>query len=269
MSIFTPVNQIRLTNVAVVRYKKDGKRFELACYPNKVTAWRNKVERDLDEVLQVHNVFLNVSKGVVAKREDLKSAFGSDDIDKVIPEILEHGELQVSEKERGEKFSNLFKDIVNIVAEKCVDPNTNRPVTAGVIDRTLKEAHFAVNPKRSAKQQALEAIRVLKTKISIERAHMKLKILAPAKNSTNLKELIAPLLATLEKEEFEGGFECICLIDPGNFRKIEEVVKTETKGYGSVEVVSLSVHEEGDHKIESKAAKKKLKSQTLTRKKAK
>ena len=38
----TPVNQVRLTNVATVRYKKGGKRFELACYPNKVVGWRNK-----------------------------------------------------------------------------------------------------------------------------------------------------------------------------------------------------------------------------------
>ena len=33
---FTPVNQIRLTNVAIVRLKKGGKRFELACFKNKV-----------------------------------------------------------------------------------------------------------------------------------------------------------------------------------------------------------------------------------------
>ena len=43
MSIFTPTNQIRLTNVAVVRVKKGGKRFEIACYKNKVISWRNKV----------------------------------------------------------------------------------------------------------------------------------------------------------------------------------------------------------------------------------
>lgn len=40
MSIFTPTNQIRLTNVAVVRMKKGGKRFEIACYKNKVVNWR-------------------------------------------------------------------------------------------------------------------------------------------------------------------------------------------------------------------------------------
>jgi len=34
---------VKLTNVAVVRLKKAGKRFEIACYKNKVMSWRNKV----------------------------------------------------------------------------------------------------------------------------------------------------------------------------------------------------------------------------------
>ena len=34
-----------------VRYKSHGKRFELACYKNKVINWRDGVEKDLDEVL--------------------------------------------------------------------------------------------------------------------------------------------------------------------------------------------------------------------------
>lgn len=41
--IFTPINQVKLTNVSVVRLKKGGKRFELACYRNKVQEYRNKV----------------------------------------------------------------------------------------------------------------------------------------------------------------------------------------------------------------------------------
>jgi ribosome maturation protein SDO1 len=32
--------QKRLTNIAVVRLKKAGKRFEVACYRNKVSDWR-------------------------------------------------------------------------------------------------------------------------------------------------------------------------------------------------------------------------------------
>jgi ribosome maturation protein SDO1 len=38
-----PVGQKRLTNVAVVRLKKHGMRFEIACYKNKVLSWRSGV----------------------------------------------------------------------------------------------------------------------------------------------------------------------------------------------------------------------------------
>lgn len=57
-----PVNQVRLTNVAVVRLKTHGKRFEVAAYKNKVMNWRAKIETDINEVLQVTTVFQNVSK---------------------------------------------------------------------------------------------------------------------------------------------------------------------------------------------------------------
>lgn len=38
-----PIGQKRLTNVAVVRLKKNGIRFEIACYKNKVLSWRSGV----------------------------------------------------------------------------------------------------------------------------------------------------------------------------------------------------------------------------------
>ncbi len=43
-----------------------------------------------------------------------------------------------------------------MIAEKCVNPATSRPYTLALIERALREAHFNADPKRSAKQQALE-----------------------------------------------------------------------------------------------------------------
>ena len=60
--VLQPKGQKRLTNVAIVKLKKGGCRFEVACYKNKVVNWRNKVETNLDEVLQSQGVFENVSK---------------------------------------------------------------------------------------------------------------------------------------------------------------------------------------------------------------
>lgn len=195
MSIFTPTNQIRLTNVAVVRMKRAGKRFEIACYKNKVVGWRSGVEKDLDEVLQTHSVFVNVSKGQVAKKEDLISAFGTDDQTEICKQILTKGEVQVSDKERHTQLEQMFRDIATIVADKCVNPETKRPYTVILIERAMKDIHYSVKTNKSTKQQ-------------------------------------------------------VCLIDPGCFREIDELIKKETKGKGSLEVLNLKDVEEGDEKFE-------------------
>lgn len=44
-------------------------------------------EKDLDEVLQTHSVFVNVSKGQVAKKDDLTKAFGTDDLTEICKQV--------------------------------------------------------------------------------------------------------------------------------------------------------------------------------------
>lgn len=249
MSIFTPTNQIRLTNVAVVRMKKGGKRFEIACYKNKVMSWRSGAEKDLEEVLQTHSVFVNVSKGQTAKKEDLVKAFGTDDQTEICKQILSKGELQVSDKERQSQLETMFRDIASIVADKCVNPDTKRPYTVGLIERAMKDIHYSVKPNKSTKQQALEVIRQLKETMEIQRAHMRLRLVVPAKEAKRLKEKVKPLLQVVESEDFDEQLEMVCLVDPGCFREIDELIRCETKGRGSLEVLSLKDVEEGDEKL--------------------
>lgn len=52
-----------------------------------MTEFRSGVETDLSEVLQIEQVFTNVPKGQVAKKDDWVKAFGTDVIDKVIEEV--------------------------------------------------------------------------------------------------------------------------------------------------------------------------------------
>ena len=77
---FTPLTQVRLTNVAYLRHFKKGNRFEIACYRNKVVNWRAKIETDIKEVLQIEAIFTNVSKGNLANSKDLMDAFGTTDL---------------------------------------------------------------------------------------------------------------------------------------------------------------------------------------------
>mmetsp|Transcript_35941 Transcript_35941/g.94228 ORF Transcript_35941/g.94228 Transcript_35941/m.94228 type:complete len:252 (-) Transcript_35941:310-1065(-) len=243
---FTPVNQIRLTNVAYVRLKKGGKRFELACYKNKVMSWRKKEEVDLDEVLQTHTVFTNVSKGQVANRKDLFKCFGTDDDAAIVLEILNKGQLQVSKEEREKSADQLFTEIANTVAARCVNPDTSRPYTIAQIERAMKDIHYSVQPAHSAKKQALEVEKQLRETIPIERAQMRLQIRLPKANAKPVKAKIEPLIAQLESEEWAGDLELECLVDPGNYRMIDEVVSEQTKGRGAVAILETRAIDDHD-----------------------
>ncbi|CAK1545203.1 unnamed protein product [Leptosia nina] len=248
--IFTPTNQIRLTNVAIVRLKKGGKRFEIACYRNKVISWRNKVEKDIDEVLQTHTVFTNVSKGQVAKKEDLVKIFGKDDQTEICKEILEKGELQVSDKERHSQIDALFKDIATTVADKCVNPETKRPYPVSIIEKAMKDSHFSVNVNKSAKQQALDVIQMIKKEIPLERAQMRVRILLSGKEARKIRDKAVKLTAKVEEENWEAGTaNIICLIDPGSFRTLDEIIRTDTKGSGQFELLNLKETVEGEQAL--------------------
>ncbi|CAK7227323.1 hypothetical protein SCUCBS95973_006504 [Sporothrix curviconia] len=133
-----PSNQIKLTNVSLVRLKKGKKRFEIACYKNKVLEWRSGIETDLDNVLQIPNVFLNVSKGQTAPAAELTKAFGSKaTVESVILEILKKGEMQVGDKERAAQLERVHHEVIDLVAGKLVDPRTRRVYTTGMIEKAL------------------------------------------------------------------------------------------------------------------------------------
>ncbi len=56
---------------------------QVACYKNKLSSWRSGIETDLDEVLQVHDVFVDVVNGKRAKRNEVLQAFELGDLDAV------------------------------------------------------------------------------------------------------------------------------------------------------------------------------------------
>lgn len=283
MSLKQPITQVRLTNVAVVRLKRRGKRFELACYKNKVLSWREGNEKDLDEVLQTTSIFTNVSKGILTKQKDLSDAFKTDDKDKVVLEILRKGELQVSERERQYQSENLFNEIAAIVTEKCVDPTTKRPFSLGIVERAMRDTiHYAVLPNKTAKVrsafpksrlsifvrcisnivyrcgiflflspqvQAQMVIKQLQQHMDISRAQMRLQISIPSAKGKVVKEKLKTHVQLWEDEEWNPDFEATILIDPGSFRAIDDALREETRGQATVEVLNLAVIEDNDEQL--------------------
>ncbi|KAG6902989.1 hypothetical protein C0995_008562 [Termitomyces sp. Mi166 len=200
-------------------------------------------ETNLDDVLQISNVFVNVSKGELAKSGDLQKAFGTTDVAEAVKEILKKGEVQVGEKERDHDLSALRKEIATLVAEKCVDPATQRPYPVGMIEKAMTEAGFSVKQNKTAKSQVSECIKLLQSdsNLPIQRARMRVRVTMTTADGKRLREKIIEGAEKVEDDETgQEEWEVIMLIDPSQFRVINEILQKECKGRGRIETMTFS-----------------------------
>ncbi|KAK3717052.1 hypothetical protein LTR37_006107 [Vermiconidia calcicola] len=268
-----PSNQIRLTNVSLVRLKKGKKRFEVPAYKNTVGSYRAGNEPDLDNVLQINNVFLNVSKGQVAPNEDLKKSFPGMSREEIVLEILKKGEVQVGEKERAQELERVHREVVDIVAGRLVDPRnseTSTPSEAangeGKAVEKSKPVWTGVTTTRSAKSQALDAMKALiaHQPIAVARARMRLRITCPnnilkqsvksapkveegEQQTGSVKDKILSYVEQVESQDVTGeDWEVVGFVEPGSFKPLSEFISTQTKGRARAEVLDMAVTHQED-----------------------
>lgn len=249
-----PINQVRLTNVAVVRMNRGGKRFEIACYRNKVVDYRQGLETDLSEVLQTERVFTNVSKGEFAKAKDLQKIFGTRDEEEIARMILSKGQLQVSDKERSQQLEKTNAQIAEWISKNCVQPSTDRPYTITQIRHAMQQANFSVHPTKPLKRQYLDCVKLLQDVIPIERAKMELLLLIPIdEDSVTLVE------STMKENGVEWSLETTSshhqyklVVDPSFYRVLNEVIQDISEAH--IEIVTQVVTTQGDVQLETELA---------------
>ncbi len=198
-------------------------------------------ETNLDEVLQSRAIFINVSKGQVAKSDAVEKCFGTADADAILKEILRRGELQVGEKEREAALSKVRREIASCLANLSVNPTTMRPYPVTILEKAMKEVHYKPDAKKPAKRQALELLVLLQPTMPIERAKMRLKLSCSAATFALLEH--EHISAVESRTELAQGLEAVVLIEPGSFRAVDEAVQREG---GRVTVVSLAAQREGE-----------------------
>ena len=195
-----PVGQKLLTNVSIVKLKFGKSRFELACYPNKIQDYRNKKEKDIDEVLQSKEIYTNAIKGDLVPKKVLKEVFPKMTYQDIIKLILDKGDIQTGEKERDEGKANLKRYVSNIIVQKTYNTENGLPFPQDIITKALDNINFKYNEKDNEKKQAMRGIKELISHkiLPIERKLMQLKLtLKKIENENN------PILENAEKlQEF-------------------------------------------------------------------
>ena len=233
MSRHQPLGQVKLTSVSVIRLKKGGKRFELACYKNKISDYRDGLDT-VDNILLTNQIFINVSKGQLANQKDLAVFKGSNE--DIINEILTKGEVQFGEQERKGQTQQKEKDIVHYIATNTVNPTTNRPYSINMINKAIGRVQYNIRPHKPSKQQALDIIHHMQQDqiLDIQRLDMCIRVHISLEQRLVVPEIRPLMQVTTESES--SDIEIEGMIEPHQLNKIQEII-TRNKA-GRVEIIN-------------------------------
>ncbi|KAF0757970.1 hypothetical protein AaE_004086 [Aphanomyces astaci] len=225
--VFTPLSQARLEHIDVVRLKKGGCRFEVACFKNKLVEWRRGIETNLSDVLQSEAIFDNVSRGKRARDEDIQRVFGTQDIVEVATFIMTKGAIHLSESIRMAEHDSMFQEVASVIAKTSVNPEISRPYPVSAIEQTMQKIHVVLTPHEPVDIQALGALQQLKRIMPIVRATMKVHVtVASTGDVRHMQSTLESLGATILEQHSgaNGVLECTCLIQPGAFGGVKAFV---------------------------------------------
>lgn len=164
-----PKGIVKLTNVAIVKYRKKNRKAEIACYKNKVIDWRNGNEDNIDNVIQINQIFSNAIQGTIASEGLLAKLFGTTDKTEIIQKILDEGNLQVSQKEREVLAENAFQEVVKILGKKLIHPKSKRLFPEEAIQNALKNINFKADFNTGSKKQAFKAMKKMEKIFNVVR----------------------------------------------------------------------------------------------------
>lgn len=239
MALLQPVGQKLLSNVSIVKLDRRGKHFEIAALPNKVLSWRSGLERDIDEVVQSHSIFVNVDQGKLAKTATVLECLCVANMEDALKLILAEGKIALAEKERKIRIANMHKDIASIVASHCVNANTHRPLTVTMVERAMKGIGYSVRLNKAPKAQALIVIRLLQQAMyPITRARIRLKLVVPPEDTEKLAEML-PIIEAIDRTDTQTTV--IGQLDPGHLRPLMKRIIDEMGPDVVAEILEVNV----------------------------
>lgn len=226
------------TKYVVARYEAKGYKFEVLVKPDEAWDFKNGKIKSVSEVLVTDEVFRDAAKGLRASEQALKEVFGTLDKNVIAERVLRNGELQLTSQQRHEMLENMRKQIINYISRNCVDPKTNLPHPPTRIELALEQVRFGVNLNRSVEEQALEAIKALRTLLPLKTSVATIEIHVPATYRKNFN--LISQLGTLKSSKWneDGSFSVILEVPGGMKGEVIEKVNSLTRGQADIKEAS-------------------------------
>jgi ribosome maturation protein SDO1 len=190
---------------------------------------------NIENVLAVDQIFYDFKKGLKVSSQDLKDAFGTDNIRQVAEKIIKSGEIVVPSEYRKKEQDIKVRQVIDFLLRNALDAVTNKPITEKRITEALDMAGINIENK-PIEQQIPKIVSKLKEILPLKIETKKLKVVVPAIHTGKVYGLLQEYK---EKENWLGNGDLSCIVNiPSGFQmEFYDKLNAVTHGSAIVEEV--------------------------------
>lgn len=224
----------------IVRYEKDGKRFEVLADPDKVLEYREGKRLPISEVVYGDFIYKDARKGLKASPADIEKVFGTQDFSKVVHEILVKGEIQLTTEQRRKMIEAKRRMIITYIARNSIDPTTKKPIPPARIEAAMEQARVSIDINKGVEEQAVEIVKAISKIIPIKMAIAVLRIRIPKEYASKAHSQVVKMGEVRRSSWLsDGGVEVELAIPAGLQGEVIDRISKMTHGSAQVEVLEV------------------------------
>ncbi|MGC8562454.1 MAG: ribosome assembly factor SBDS [Thermoplasmata archaeon] len=229
---------VKVEDALIARYESKGHRFEVLIDQKLVDLVKSGKSVNVSDYVATDMIFKDSSKGDRASEEVIKEVFGTDDFQKVVIEIVQKGQVQLTTEQRRKMLEEKRRQIVEIISRESMNPQSGTPHPPQRIEKAMEEAKVRVDPFKSAEEQVNEVLKAIRVILPIRFEHVKMEIEVPGTEYGKIYAEIAHLGQILKEDwKNNGNYSAIIEIPGGVQDQLYDFLNKKTKGNVNIRLI--------------------------------
>ncbi len=181
---------VKIDEAVIARIEKKGHKFEVLVDPDIAMDLKHGKSVNFLDLLADENVFKDSRKGDLASPETLMDAFLTTDINLIVKKIIEDGDVQLTTEQRKMFKEKKRAEIINIISQNALNPQTNTPHPPKRIENAMEQAKIDIDPFKSTEEQVKIIVNAIRKIIPISMEKVKFAIKIPPEYSAKCSGLL-------------------------------------------------------------------------------
>jgi len=204
-----------IANTIILRYERNGEKFELLVDPKLSYEFKIGQKKDLNNVIMSEEIYKDVNKGERQTSANIKKAFGTEDVTTIALIMFKDGDLQLTTDQKRKLTEEKRIKIISLINRICVDPKTKAPHPMPRIESAMEQARVHIDPFKTPEEQAEKIIEELREIIPISTQQAKIKVTIPVMHVSRAYPYLKQFSYSQEEWTSNGDLNCVVEMPAG------------------------------------------------------